>query len=374
MKCLVKSEVDLTSRKIAYVSVVFNNTEGVLRKLREQADACKRASLPFDVVWIASSKHPAVAQPGAIRIVPIRHRNKFDFRVKQIIELNRITQQYDAIILRYPVIDPVLLALFSPKCPVISEHHTIELDEAKLLGDWRYVFEKYGIRSFMKRFSGVSAVTEELLNYYVGQSGGAKPALLVFNSIEVNRYASGISEGALRTEAKVKMAMICSEFATWHGLDKVVAKLREVSPESYELHLAGGLSPEQLKSIQEFRSIIYHGRLNEGQLANIYKSCHVGLSSFALERKGMREGSTLKVREYLASGMPAVCGHRDAAFPKGFPYLLQMEDFDFERIQNWLDGISSLSRAAIRTASLPFISVDSLVRRQYDFASSLIKR
>jgi len=96
--------------------------------------------------------------------------------------------------------------------------------------------------------------------------------------------------------------------------------------------------------------------------------CSVGLSCFAFERKGLTQGSTLKVREYLACGLPAALGHHDPAFPEAFPYVLELSKFDFAALKDWLNSIGLKERALVREASMPFISVESLVSRQYAFA------
>jgi hypothetical protein len=357
--------------RVAYVSLVFRCTEGVLRKLNEQAVACKAIGLSFDVVWITSDQSPAANRSSPVTIIRIRHRSKLEFRIKQILQLNRITRQYDVIFLRYPLVDPIFFVLFSPGCAVVSEHHTKELEETKLLGDWRYFFEKYGARHLMKRFAAISAVTEELLEYEVERSRSNKATLLVPNSIDVSRHSSFVTDAPVWTGGTIKMAMVCTEFVSWHGLDKILEHLRGIPSEKYELHLCGILSPDQRVSIGGFSSVKCHGPLERDGLSSIYQACHLGLSCFALERKGMKEASTLKVREYLASGLPAVYGHHDAAFPPGFPYVLEQREFAFDEIRSWLSHIGKTPRNSVLSSSLPYISVESLVRRQYDFATQL---
>src|SRR5204862_5085861 len=160
-----------------------------------------------------------------------------------------------AIFLRYPLVDPISLALFSPGCAAISEHHTKELEETRLMRDWRYPFEKYGARNFLNRFSGISAVTDELLQYELKRGNLIKPTFLAPNCIDVGRYRGSIQSRLVWGERKVKMAMICTEFVPWHGLDKVLQNLRGVRPDEYELHLCGGLTAEQSQDIKGFPSV-----------------------------------------------------------------------------------------------------------------------
>lgn len=64
------------------------------------------------------------------------------------------------------------------------------------------------------------------------------------------------------------------------------------------------------------------GYLTGDSLRAVMAKFDVGIGSLALFRAGLNEGSTLKVRGYLASGIPVIVGHRDSDFPAGAPFLL----------------------------------------------------
>jgi hypothetical protein len=57
----------------------------------------------------------------------------------------------------------------------------------------------------------------------------------------------------------------------------------------------------------------------------------VAIGSLGLYRAKLQEASTLKVREYLARGIPTILGYRDTDFPEWAPFLLQ--------IPNSADGV-----------------------------------
>lgn len=361
-----------TAPRVAYVTMVFSSSEGVYRKLLEQAQACRRLGLPFDIVWISTERNTMLRDGVGIRTVPIRHQSKLQFRIRQVREFNRITSEYDAVFLRYPTVDPILLALCSPRCLAVSEHHTKELEEMKLARDWRYPFEKFGARHLLRRFAGISAVTSELLDYELGRLRRSKPTLLTPNCIDVSRFASLNEKKRLQGDEKIRLVMTCAQFVPWHGLDRVLEGLRAMRSTNYELHLCGALSPEQKQAITRFPSVIHHGSVSGEALARIYEQCDVGLSCFALERKGMTQAASLKVREYLACGLPAAYGHHDPAFPKEFPYVREQAQFDLEDIRSWLKSVGHVHRGTVSRASLPFISIESYITRQYEFAQSLL--
>jgi hypothetical protein len=52
--------------------------------------------------------------------------------------------------------------------------------------------------------------------------------------------------------------------------------------------------------------------------------CTAGIGTLALHRKGMDEACPLKVREYLAYGLPVILGCADADIPKDADYALHI--------------------------------------------------
>src|SRR5207249_2857500 len=67
-----------------------------------------------------------------------------------------------------------------------------------------------------------------------------------------------------------------------------------------------------------------HGVLDRAQLHRLLAQVDVGVGTLALHRKGLEEASALKVREYLALGLPVVLGNADTDFPDGADFLLRV--------------------------------------------------
>lgn len=72
-------------------------------------------------------------------------------------------------------------------------------------------------------------------------------------------------------------------------------------------------------------NVVAHGYLERGDYAAVLARAYAAVGSLALDRLGMTEGSTLKLREYLAHGLPVVTGCPDADFPGGAPFLLEID-------------------------------------------------
>lgn len=70
--------------------------------------------------------------------------------------------------------------------------------------------------------------------------------------------------------------------------------------------------------------MLFHGRLDRRDYEPLMYQADVAIGTMALYRKGMNEASPLKVREYLAYGLPVIIGYQDTDFPESVPFLLQL--------------------------------------------------
>jgi len=115
----------------------------------------------------------------------------------------------------------------------------------------------------------------------------------------------------------------------WHGVDKVI-RLAERLP-TWRFDLVGP-TPGELGRIPGNVSV--HGRLERRGYEPVLAQADVALGTLALHRKGMNEASPLKVREYLAYGLPAIIAYRDSDFPRGSPLILELPNTEHNVEEN----------------------------------------
>ena len=90
----------------------------------------------------------------------------------------------------------------------------------------------------------------------------------------------------------------------WHGVDKVI-KLATLRP-AWRFEVVGDAGGDQAAPA----NITWHGLLDREALLQVLARADVGIGTLALHRNGLEEASTLKVREYLAVGLPVLCGYQ----------------------------------------------------------------
>lgn len=103
----------------------------------------------------------------------------------------------------------------------------------------------------------------------------------------------------------------------WTGLEDVL-RLAERLPE-FDFSIVGPMPTRPLPS-----NVLSTGYLTGAAFSDAMSRLDVGIGSLALHRAGLTEASTLKVRGYLAAGIPAIIGYEDTDFDADAPFLLNV--------------------------------------------------
>ena len=109
------------------------------------------------------------------------------------------------------------------------------------------------------------------------------------------------------------VGLFAGTFFPWAGVDRMIKRIEQWR--NVGLILAGfGPELKGLLSALEapfHERILYTGPQTESELAGLYEMADFAFSSLALDRIGLRDARPLKTREYLAYGLPVVCGYRE---------------------------------------------------------------
>lgn len=128
-------------------------------------------------------------------------------------------------------------------------------------------------------------------------------------------------------------------FQSYHGYERVIEGLarydHEPTDRKIELYLVGNGEEaiKYKKMVKQYdleKSVQFCGRRTGSDLDHIYDHMDIALGSFGMYKEKIYKSSSLKVREYLAKGMPVVCGCCDDAFErqKDYKYCLEFPNDD----------------------------------------------
>lgn len=136
----------------------------------------------------------------------------------------------------------------------------------------------------------------------------------------------------------VRFVFLGSAGQAWHGVDHI-AELAAAKPH-WRFDIVGVERGELALPIPP--NMTFHGRLLQRGYQPLLDRADIAIGTLALYRKGMEEASPLKVREYLANGLPVITAYRETDFPEPVPFVLQLPN----RPGNVLENLPAIERFA----------------------------
>lgn len=157
----------------------------------------------------------------------------------------------------------------------------------------------------LRMAKGLVFVTRELA-HSPAFSAFAQARMVIANGVECVRFPFVKDPG----NTSPQLGFIGSPGQPWHGLDKLLT-LAELIPEC-TIHVIGP-SEQECRSLSGRlpNNVVTHGYLNAVDAQQVISVMDVGISTLALHRKGMNEACPLKVRQYLAQGLPVLAASED---------------------------------------------------------------
>lgn len=333
------------------------STIGVKKKVISQARAINDLghNCHLKLVTTSNIKEGIVSEKGInFEIQSLKNKNLL-LRRKEIINFfykNTILRKFDIVYIRYPLACPYFVKYLQRIChnnKIIIEHQAIESKELmigisvnRLL---KYISEKTYHKKIKKYISGIVSVTKEIEKYQLQILGKKLNSIVIGNGIDIDKIPVRYK---WNKEKNIKIFFL-GNISPWHGLDKLIVGLSQLNfiykgyPIKLEI-IGEGNSYSQIKeltrSFKREKDVIFHGFQTNNSKYEIMSSCDIAIGSLASERRGLKESSNLKLREYCAFGLPFIKSDYDEDFDcnmqKEF-FSLTINDMETEWIYQILD-------------------------------------
>ncbi|HEY6962933.1 MAG TPA: glycosyltransferase [Gaiellaceae bacterium] len=208
---------------------------------------------------------------------------------------------------------------------------------------------------------GVVAVSREL----AGSSG--RPAVVVSNGIDL----SAIEPLPAPSNERPRALFLGSPRQPWHGVDKLL-RLAADMPE-VDVDVVGYAHGDRaLAGVVPPANVVLHGYLPHDRYLPIARRADFALGSLALHRAGLDEGAPLKVREYVALGLPVILAYADSDLAGvEAPWLLRLPNSE-DNLAAGRDAVRAFAFAARgrrvpRSAVAPLVDAREKERRRLSF-------
>ncbi|MFC1399547.1 hypothetical protein [Acinetobacter lactucae] len=350
--------------KILHTALMKSFTPGIVNQMYDELTSAKELKIDLDVKIFSPyqevpDKFEELFEFCNISTNKSKIGSWFEYRKSYYSWLKSKENDVDYYILRYTTYDFLqYLFIKNAKKPVYLVHHTKELDELCSLGF------KGKILSILDRFfgnrainasSGIIGVTDEIVEYEKLRIKNLNKKNFIYpNGIKFRKFDFKDRRGNDVPE----FLFVASYFYDWHGLDLLIKAVKE-SNQNIIIHIIGKVSDIDYRNMLIDERFKYHGALTHEQILIIAEQCWLGLGSFALYRKNMKQACTLKVREYLSMGLPTYSGYEDI-FPDGFKFY-KFDSVDMDKIVRYAKEIRKYSKDGIIKEALPYISKDQLL-------------
>lgn len=221
--------------------------------------------------------------------------------VRETLRLRRSVRRFapDVLYVRYGQFVPSLAPL-QRAFPTVVEINADDRAEAAVRG--RRLINAWTRRTLLGRARGIVCVSRELAR---SVEGLGRPVCVIANGARLD--VAPVPASASADGERPLAVFLVGVPMPWHGLDKLVALAHALADWDFAVVGAGaGALPDPPPA-----NVQLHPPMARAAYAPLLARADVGIGSLALHRAGLREASPLKVREYLAHGLPVALAHED---------------------------------------------------------------
>jgi len=306
-----------TRNQIAYIfDWKFGPDTGVAKKVLDQVNAWNSFGLQTKLIVCTDKQYATSWLAQDLPVKVYTYSNLLTRRKARNEALKYAKQNGDvkAFYMRYGIFTIPML-FFMLKNRVIIELNFKGFEEYKRRSVLLYSYMRLTRKFIFMKSAGACAVTQEIFDEFKLETRGRVNAGVFPNSIDLQK----IKSLPLNFSKEINLVFVGSPGQIWHGVDRVI-ELAEIF-KMYKFHVIGPTPPENLKNCE---NIVFTGEIYGAELTTYLSSMDIGISSLAMERNNLKEGSPLKTREYLAAGLPVIAGYRDTAITANSDFFLDL--------------------------------------------------
>jgi glycosyltransferase involved in cell wall biosynthesis len=234
----------------------------------------------------------------------------------------------------------------------------------------------------IKKASALLPVTEEIAQNAYKMSSVRVPYLVAGNGIEIPSLPS-MSKDELRVKWKLPkdnyLIVMAGFTRPWHGYEKLLEALPQL-PSDCMVVLIGSENQQftdEVKGLAQKLGVLNRihvmGWLSHHDVNEVVYACDLGVSPLALEKKRMKEAQSLKVRHYLAMGLPVLIAGGESRDILNSGYSVQIQETTSRSIQQAIIEMKGLviKSEDVREYASKNLSWENIASRTFEFLAKL---
>ncbi|MBR3874749.1 MAG: glycosyltransferase [Clostridia bacterium] len=285
-------------------------------------------------MWLCGDGEPRLLHRARLSGMPAYHHTML--YVDLMTALKKLAKQraYDAVYMRYmPTFwnaPSALRAMKARGAKLIVEHPTYPFRHARSTSWLRKPFFWYTEQVFSRIHPMVDLYA--VMGDDCGGQLDGRPAVNILNGVDVESLPL---HDAPATTDEVHLLALAS-MSCWQGYDRLIRSMAAwQGREKVVLHLAGtegdGSLAAWLKLAEELQlgdRVRFEGELHGEELDALVAQCDAGVGSLAIYKRRVKNVITLKLREYMARGLPFIYAVETADEPWESAFCLQVANDD----------------------------------------------
>lgn len=295
---------------IAYTLVCYDaEHSGVFNKILDQITYWKTKGYTVQIFVITDAKSKKFwtsIDQNAVILIDGNYFSKIFNRIKLV----KLASQSNPSIIYSR--DTFPLRIPRTSMPLIIEVQSFVSRELRMRSKLQYFFFHLLKKYFYSKVSGAIYVTKELRDLNEFKLPKSTPKIAIGNAINLKRIESLRN----RSESQQALFFVGHPNQSWHGISEII-KFAKSNSDIY-FHIVG----YEGDSVGD--NVKFYGTLNSADYREIAAKCIAGVGTLQLSVNKMSEASPLKVREYLALGLPVIIKYQDTDLDPELDYVLQL--------------------------------------------------
>ncbi|MBW8350263.1 glycosyltransferase [Bacillus sp. IITD106] len=355
--------------KIAYIAQIeISKENGVLKKVADQVEIWSKEGNEVKLFVLAKEQN---IWEGLNNInLEVFELGNFGARLNSFQKLVDKIEEWnpDLVYLRFMFYLPPLKKLLK-NFRVVVELNTDDIKEFKItLSKLKYYYHIFTRKFIFKYSSGVICVTNEIARTV---SCYNKPTLVIGNGINLSQFCRSMKIKENREDTNI--VFIGTNNNPWHGIERI--KLIADRLPEINFYIIG-YDKEGFSKKEYPENMLFLGFQNKDNYERHILAADVAIGSMALYKLEMNEACPLKVREYLAYGIPTIIGYKDTDFMEGTPFLLELNNepgITQDDVNKIKDFIGKWKYNEVGKEEIKHLDINYKERKRLAFFNSIIK-
>ncbi|KAA1244326.1 glycosyltransferase family 4 protein [Aquimarina sp. RZ0] len=326
--------------KIVYVLEVDPYLHsGIIKKVNDQINfwRTKGNEVILLVIWATPKEDHISYIQGKILSSKIANKLKGGFiknYLNKILSVKNLSTELekinpDILYIRQNIWYPKLSKVLQ-KYNTVLEINTVDTIEINYYSRLKKLVYLFGREKIIRSSKGLVAVSPDILSHYDKYD---IQSIVVSNGINLSKISKIKNSTSL---GRVNLVFVGSSNMKWHGIDRIIELANFFTEYNFDIV---GYDKDDFPNTP--KNVKFYGWVDKNELEKIYAKNHFGLGSFSNHLVGKKVDSTLKVREYLAYGLPVILGHVDVDLnEEDFVFKATNEKgnfIDFEKIKTYIE-------------------------------------